>query len=241
MNDSASNEFIAVADCARKSDRFVLMVSRNIQELVLGSGADRLVSTIDIVHLDQWVGLSYHEIVGECARTLGHYKLSNNTDLLMDGTGVGDAVVELMIAAGLNPLPIVVTGGQSVREVYQTFGSIVPPSGQRLTGFRPMKQINVPKSELVASAQVVMQQKRVRLASGLKWTDELKRQLIHLSPKATTAGRTRYESDDIGINDDMAFCLMMTAWWSIRRMKDGVAEPDTAAKTLRDWDPIEFM
>lgn len=239
------NEYIAAIDCARKADRYVVMVSRNVKTIVDGDPSvyqpDRLIANIDVVYLDQWFGDSYEEMVRRTCKILNHTTLFHNCDLLVDGTGVGDAVIEMMSTAGLSPLPIIVTAGKGVRVVYESMGTIIPPPGQRLTGFRPVKSINVPKAELVAAAQVALQQQRVGIAKNVKWKDELEKQLVHVSPKATVAGNTRYESDDTKVHDDIAFCLMLTAWWSLRRLKDDVLETRATAAATREWDPVEYM
>jgi len=238
------NEYIAAIDCARKRDRFVITISKNDQLIVEGNEAaeqpDRLIARLAIMYLDQWSGLPYREMVDKCVRILGHRTLSNNCDLLVDATGVGDPIVEMFHEAGISVMPIIVTGGKGVREVYEGFGSIIAPASDRLRGLRVMKEIHVPKADMVAAGQIMLENRRVSIAKNIKWADELKRQLMHLSPKNTPAGNVRYESDDNSVNDDIAFCYILTAWWALRRLKDGIldASPD---RPQREWDPIEFM
>lgn len=236
------NEFIAFLDVARRSDCFVLMVSRNRQELVEGQPDQmtRLVAKLSILYIDRWFALPYRAMVEKAARMLNHAELANNTDLLIDATGVGDPVVEMFHELGISALPIIVTGGKDVREVYNGFGSIIAPAGDRLRGLRAIREFHVPKADLAAAGEIMLQNRRVSIAKGLKYVEEFQKQLIHMNPRATPAGNVKYESDDNKVKDDMAFCFIGTCWWALRRLKDGVLDyqPERESK---DWDPIEYM
>lgn len=236
------NEFVAVLDPARKADRYPFMISRHAPVHASADPEAKIITPITIVYLDQWAGMPWAASADRVARVLGHARMAGNTDLLVDGTGIGDAAIEPMYDIGLSPIPIIVTGGNAVREVTEGFGQGFKNQGNAsiLSGFRAVKEYHVPKSDLVAAGQLMLEQRRFSLAKGLRWVEELQRQLESITAKETKSGNTRYESGDNQVHDDMAFCFMLTAWWCLRRAKQGIVL-GKAASPQRDWEPRDYM
>ena len=232
------NEYVAVLDPARKADRYPFMITRHAPV----HDGDDVKTPLTIMYLDQWAGLSWSASAERVNRKLGHASLYHNTDLLVDATGIGDAAIEPLYDLGLSPIPIIVTGGNAVRQVMEGFGQVFStPDGEKMRGMRIVKELHVPKADLVAAGQLMIEQRRIELADGLKWVDEIEKQLLHLNPKTTQAGNTRYESDDSKVNDDIAFCLILTCWWCLRRAKQGMIQAGPTKKAVPDWDPLEYM
>lgn len=86
--------------------------------------------------------------------------------LAVDGKGVGVAVVDMLRHAGLPPVAIRITGGDTVMQV---------PGGFR-----------VPKRDLVGTLSVLLQTQRLKLATALPHArtlvDELLRFRVRINP-----------------------------------------------------------
>ena len=61
------------------------------------------------------LGLSYVDQAGEVGEVLR--RIPGDTDLIIDGTGVGAPVVDLFKAGGLNPISVVITAGDGETRV----------------------------------------------------------------------------------------------------------------------------
>lgn len=205
-------------------------------ELVDGSPtlrtADRIVKYLDIVHIDKFNNISYPRTADIIASRMGHTSLVNNADLLIDGTGIGEAVVDLLRDRHLAPLPIIFTGGEQVREVHEDMGHIF---GSTFGGMRAVKEMHVPKADLVAAGQLLIQQGRVRVAPGLKYADDFKAQMEGFRGKVNERGRVKYENESDTLHDDMVVCYLMAAWWMVQGQ--GAAAIKEVAIRQEDTEP----
>ena len=104
----------------------------------------------------------------------------------VDGTGVGAPVVDLLRAARL---------GCEVAAVTITGGERVVRNGQAW---------NVPKRDLIAGVQVLLEQGDLRIAAGLAEAGALVRELLDVRITMAGGGRVRFVIDDDGpgIPDD---------------------------------------
>lgn len=153
-------------------------------------------------HLERLpLGTGYPAIVAHLGRVLaaddpdhpGH-PLEHSTQLVADATGVGRAVVDQLRDARLRPLPVVVHGG------WQTS---VDEWGYH----------HVPKRELVGVAQVLLQDRRLRLSSRLPFVAALEEELLRFEVKITDAGRDTYGAWREGQHDDLVFALCLAVWY----------------------------
>lgn len=238
-------EYAVLVDIARKRDFTGIMVMKDFPEVVpeikaIGTGP-RVIHFYDIVHIEKFQGLRYQEIADRVAAVTDHSDLRNNSDLLVDGTGIGDAAVELMRGKSLYPLPIIFTASGQAREVYSDMGSVFGESG-RLNAARVIKEIHVPKADLVAAGTLLLQQRRLRVAPG-RWADEFRKQLENFRGKVNEkTGRTKYEADTEAIHDDLVVCYLMGAWWfTNRKGKNEIPEREIADNRSAGFDPMDFM
>jgi hypothetical protein len=203
---------------------------------------DRLIHHYDIQDIEQYQGLGYEEMAERIETVMRNPLLHMNTDLIVDGTGVGEAAVELMRKRGLYPIPIIFSGGNTAQEHYYTFGEIFSAEKKRLAGARVLKEISVPKKDLVAAGSVIIQQGRVRVAPG-RWNDDFRRQLAKFKGKVNeTTGNRKYEAETEEDHDDLVVCFLMGAWWILNR-KERNANPERAAtqNATAGWEPDDYM
>ena len=65
---------------------------------------------------------AYPEIVRLIERTVRHPKLAGQCELVVDATGVGRPVVDMMREHDLSPIPVTITGGQALTMGTDAFG-----------------------------------------------------------------------------------------------------------------------
>lgn len=118
-------------------------------------------------------------------------------ELVVDQTGVGRPVVDLLRQAGFDPIAITITGGDTVIEVEQ-------------------REFRVPKRNLAAAVQVLLQARRLRWASSLKEAATLKAELENFKAKISLAGHDSYGAGDDwreGNHDDLVLAVALSCWY----------------------------
>jgi hypothetical protein len=240
------NEYILTADIAKKRDMFALMLFRHSARIVAGNKLlqtpDRLLHSWDVTNIEQYQGMGFDDMAERIRVIMEHPNLKLNTTLLVDGTGIGDAAVELIRKKGMYPIPVIFSGTGAVREHFAGMGEVFNNTSGRLSGARVLKEIVIPKTDLVTAGAVLMQQGRLRVAKG-RWTEQFKLQLTKFKGKVNEkTGRVRYEAETEGDHDDMVVCYLMGAWWILNRYTSG-REQDiiTDAGNTSGWEPADYM
>lgn len=239
-------EYICAVDVAKKRDYTTIQIYRDTQEVIHhppeAGRPDQIVSFLDLVYQTKMQAVRYTEQAKIIRDLLGRIQLLHNTQLLVDGTGVGEAVVDIMRGTGLNPLPIVFTGGTSARPVYADFGKVFGSGSNRLNHTQVLKEILVPKEDLVHAGMLVVEQKRIRLAANLPHEDDFKRQLTAFKGKVNEAtGRRKFENESDDIHDDFVVTFLMAAWWrTYSRVSDKVDKIVHSEESVT-WDPMDFI
>jgi len=114
--------------------------------------------------------------------------------LVVDATGVGAPVVDTLRQRGLNPMPILITGGDSA-----TFDAS--------TG-----AVHVPKRDLVGVLQMALQGGRLKVAADLAEAETLVRELLAFKVKITAAANDVYGAWREGAHDDLVLAVALAAW-----------------------------
>jgi hypothetical protein len=111
-----------------------------------------------------------------------------------------------------------------------------------LTGARVLKDISIPKKDLVAAGNILLQQGRVRVAPG-RWNEDFKRQLAKFKGKVKEdTGNKKYEAETERDHDDLVVCFLMGAWWILNRKERNVNPERTGAqKEAAGWEPDDYM
>lgn len=213
-------EYVVTVDIARKNDFFNIQAGRIVPEITPGSSVlgtpDRIIHYLDVVYIDKFQRVTYDEGADRVEKVVNHRELKGNCDLVVDGTGIGDAVVEILRKRGLNPVPIIFTSGTSVREVFgaatKTFR--LTPGDHRLQTMSILEEIHVPKDDLVAAGKMLIERGRLRVAPGLRWRGDFRAQLEAFRGKVNErTGRVKYEAETEEAHDDEVVCYLMMAWW----------------------------
>jgi hypothetical protein len=140
------------------------------------------------------IGTTYPEVVRQVAELVRSPELDGCCELLVDATGVGKSVVDLLRMARLNCTiaPAVVTGG--VDE-------------QRGAGY-----YHVPKRDLITGLVVALQSGKLQIARGMENGAELQAEMAGIQVKVTPQGNEQFASWREGAHDDLVFAVALSCW-----------------------------
>jgi hypothetical protein len=147
--------------------------------------------TFNVRHLERFaLGTEYPTVVDGVAERLR--KVPGGAVLVVDATGVGRPVVDLLVARGLDPVAITITGGET----------------PRIEG----RHWHVPKRDLIAVLQVALQNHRMRFPGKLAAVEDLIRELLGLEFKVSIAGNVTMGAWREGSHDDLVLALALACW-----------------------------
>ncbi len=176
----------------------------------------------NIRHLERIaLGTSYPKIVYRLEVLLQKPEIYHAQKvMLIDQTGVGQAVVDMMRQSDIkNVIGINITGGSSVNEIEGGF--------------------NVPKKELVAALQILIQSERIKIAKELEFADILKQEILNFRVKLDErTGHESFEAWRADEHDDLVLSTAISAWYAFREEpKTKTFLRDVAGnETADDWD-----
>ena len=152
---------------------------------------------------DEWVvrhlermplGTPYTEVTARIVRLARHERLRGECRLVVDATGVGTPVVDMLRAArpGCAIAPVWITGGQKER-----FDGAV---------------WHVPKLDLLARLQALLETKRLRVARSLREAGTLVRELVSMRCERRASGYLKVGAEGAGEHDDLALAVALAVW-----------------------------
>ena len=141
------------------------------------------------------LGTPYPAVADHVIALLETAPLKGQTQLVVDATGVGRPVVDMLRQRGLTPVAITITGGDSV-----TYDR----------GYR------VPARDLIGSVQVLLQTDRLKFAAGIPAVPQLVQELLAFRVKINPLTAHDSYGNREGQHDDMVFAVAVAAWWGQR-------------------------
>jgi hypothetical protein len=142
------------------------------------------------------LGTAYTEIVPAVGAVRRSEPL-RQAPLVVDQTGVGRAVVDMLRQSACGVIPVTITGGHA---------TTVTADGS----------YHVPKKELITALQVVLQGRRLQIARSLPDAATLVRELQQFQLKITAAANEVFGVWREGQHDDLVLALALACWWSER-------------------------
>lgn len=142
------------------------------------------------------LGTPYPSIVRRVAETITAPPLAGECHLVVDATGVGRPVLDMMRGGPLPPVPVVITGGD------------------RVHGAAGMWR--VPKRDLVAALQLAFQAGRLEIAAGTDHAQTLVAELADFRVRISASGSDTYGAWRDGAHDDLVLALALAVWWGDR-------------------------
>ena len=149
-------------------------------------------------HLERLkLGTPYPAVADHVARVLDTPALRGGTELVVDATGVGRPVVDMLRQRGLECRAITITGGDQ---------AAFEPGGWR-----------VPKRDLVGAVQVLLQTERLKFAAEIPAVPILVQEFMAFRVKIDPlTAHDSYGSWRDGAHDDMVLAVAIAAWWGLR-------------------------
>ena len=182
-------------DLGQTRDFTALAVLERSPPTDAGAAAEQ--SEYALRHLHRFpLGTPYTEIVPAVATLVQSGPLAESP-VVVDQTGVGRAVVDMLRRAGGWVVPVTITGGHAVT-------------------MSEDRSFHVPKKELVTCLQVMMQSRRLRIARGLHEAAVLVRELQQFQVKITTAANETFGVWREGQHDDLVLAVALACWWAER-------------------------
>lgn len=148
------------------------------------------------------LGTPYPEIVARVKALTATAPLAGHYVLVVDATGVGAAVVDLLRAASLRLVAAVITAGDRASLSAGTW--------------------HVPKRDLVAAVLALLQTGRLKIADGLSLAPVLAKELLNFRVKIDpTTAHDSYAAWREGDHDDLVLSAALAAWYAERGPKAG--------------------
>jgi len=120
-------------------------------------------------------------------------------ELVVDATGVGRPVVDMLRKEDLSFSPVLITGGDIEHHEH---------------GF-----YRVPKRNLVSSVQIALQSGQLKIAEELELAETLRRELLNFRIKVNiSTAHDSYEAWREGDHDDLVLAVAL-ACWRVRKRK----------------------
>ena len=186
-----------------------------------GDGKRRVATFLDVGFLDKR-RLSYMELGEYTKEMMQSLSFGDQSALLIDGTGIGEAVYDIYSALGMSPVKIIFTSGEtaSIERNRDTF-----TNNSKL--FNNISGYKVPKVDLVSAAQVIFQQGRIRFAQDIDFRDECFQQLQAFVGKVNEkTHNVKYENLEDDIHDDFVTMILQACWYVMHMDSTLILEED---------------
>lgn len=153
-----------------------------------------------LMHLERARGMSYVSIVEMVGAMLSAPPLAGHSQLgqlVIDRTGVGAAVFDMFVDAGLSPIGVSIHGGSQV--ITQAWDDI-----------------HVPKADLVAIVKRLLGEQRLRWPDALPFRETLETELssfrYKLNPVTAHASYAAWRERE---HDDLVLAVALAAWYAV--------------------------
>jgi len=189
-------------DLGQRRDHTAIAVVER-RELRLGYRAPEF-DGVWVRHLERVaLGTPYPRVVERVREILRHRELAGRCSLVVDGTGLGGPVVDMLRGArlGCEICAVTITGGARESQVGATW--------------------NVPKRDLLSGVQLLLEQGDLKIARKLRQAGALMQELMDVNVRQTDTGRFRAGADGSGEHDDLAIALALACWRAKRQRNGG--------------------
>lgn len=167
------------------------------------------------------LGTKYDKLVEQVYALQNTPQLAGRSELVVDATGVGRPVIDMMVRAGLKPIPILITSGNALTQ--DEYG-----------------YYHVPKIDIVSALNVAFNSKRLKIANGLPLAPILVQEAQTFMMKKTKAGNDTYEALREGDHDDLVLSVGMAVWWAFFTRKLDVKSHVLKKKKADDYDILHY-
>ena len=148
----------------------------------------------DLVGMNRKQGLPYDQIVDWAVKTINRSEFNRDQppEFVLDATGVGVAVNDMLKAKGVRAKAVTITVG----EAYSRVGSL----------------IHIGKARLIGTFLGAFDSGKVRVNPNMPIWPQLEREMLGFRAEMSAQGRAKFEAEQ-GEHDDMLFSLAMAVWY----------------------------
>jgi hypothetical protein len=202
--------FIVSVDFGRDRDPTAIAVSEVIERQaaeykimrkgIIEQRSDMIAKSLMVSHLEQVeLKTSYVEVINRLNELLSHPRLVKRCGLVVDATGMGAPLVDMLKAHGLAPIGVTLTAGENENQ---------SPMGYR-----------VPKLVVVDSIQALLHTQRLAISDAIskEMRDKLMEQMREFVMKNSASGHQGFEARLERIHDDLVIALGLGCWWFVRQ------------------------
>ena len=151
-------------------------------------------------HLERLpLGTTYPDVVTHVKELMEKDPLRGHVLLVVDATGVGLPVIDLLKQEGLRPIGTTITGGTEATRVGGGY--------------------HVPKRDLVINLQVLFQSERLKAAESLPLARTFVNELLGFKVKINIRGHDSYEAWREGVHDDLVLAVSLAAWYGQHQVR----------------------
>ena len=211
-----SRAYILGVDLAQSNDYTALCVLERLEKHVKHEGRFKLETLYQAHYLERLpTGTPYPAQVEQIKKLYNALlaETKETPQLVVDKTGVGAPVTDMLRDARLNPVAVTITGGDSVTKDGRSY--------------------RVPKRDLVSVAQVLLQSRRLEIARALPEAQTLINELTAFKVSISLKGHDSY-GNDAGSwreapHDDLVLATALACWYGEKAFTSG------GAYTFSSW------
>ena len=195
-------DFIIGVDLGQARDYTAIAIFERIEKLTGKAEKGRWTTQVcyELPHLERPpLGTSYPAIIARLKDLIEQLPAHQRLSTVVDRTGCGRPVVDLMRREKLRVIPITITAGGSV-------------SGGMFSSY------NVPKRDLVSNLAILLQSGRLEIARALPAAATLVEELQNFKLKITPAGNDTYEAWRESDHDDLVLASAIACWYGEKKL-----------------------
>jgi hypothetical protein len=150
---------------------------------------------LNVIHVQRWgLGSPYPQIVADTEKLVTALQQAEAVEvkLIVDATGVGQPIIDLLADCRPRPIAATITGGTAVSVTSRYAASI-------------------PKRDLVMSAVSLLESGRLRWPVGIPEVAIMERELKSFQMKYSKNGHETFEAERRA-HDDLVLALSMAVW-----------------------------
>jgi hypothetical protein len=175
----------------------------------------------EVVALLRWkLGTPYDLIVQNVSELMGRVKADIDCDsavLIVDNSGVGRPVVDLLRRKHLVPRAVTITGGSSVSERED--------------------DMTVPKSFIASAFIIAAQNGTLKVSSKLEFAKELEKEIGAFGYELNRKKMTEtYQVQQETVHDDLVIACALPYWYSISKLPMRWSGGKASGATVEDMD-----
>jgi hypothetical protein len=125
--------------------------------------------------------------------------LNDSYIMVVDYTGVGRPIVDLLRGDGIKLIALNITGGNAAN-------------------WKHSKEVSVPKKELISSIQVIFMEHRIKIASGIQLLDDLKKEFLNFKATINQKAVASFNAAS-SYHDDIVLSISLATWYGEQAAK----------------------